>query len=234
MDDETKTISTADDNSDSDSSTEDTNLLEVEESDVQPEKTEQSTEDTKTEGKVNGAQKRIHKLVDERDQAKQEAEDLRSKLAELTAPTNAVYPQQQQEEQGERDLTVDDLRTIARLEVEKERTINRINLGAREAIRNNPVLDKDSDQYDADVNEAVTTAVFNEIRLDPTKDVEKLTEKYMKPYRKAAGIAVLAEKATLAKQANDTLIRPTNVKANGKSFNELSIEEMEAKLGITY
>lgn len=236
MDEEQKTVNeTGEQNLGSDSSTEEQNTSEVTDTGEQTETTDQSSQaEVGTDEKVSGAQKRIHKLVDERDRYKQEAETLSSKLAEFTAGTQGQPAYQLPEEGGERELTLEDLRTIARLEVEKERTINRINTQAREAIRNNPVLDKDSDQFDPDVNEAVTTAVFNEIQLDPSKDVEKLTEKYLRPYRKAAEKAVGQEKSTLAQQAAETALRPSNVKPVDKSFSEKSIKEMEAELGLVY
>ena len=67
-----------DENSPTDSPSVETNEPEVEEDSVSPEKTETSTEEPDTEGvkKVHGAEKRIHKLVDERDEYKKQVEDL--------------------------------------------------------------------------------------------------------------------------------------------------------------
>lgn len=219
------------------------NVPEVTSDKVQPEKTEKSTESEATEGekKASGAEKRIHKLVDERDQYREKAQTLEQKLAELTAgaaaspgynPTN--QPSNGESQGGERELTIDDLRTIARLEVEKERTINRINLEASEVIQTHPELNKDSDKFDPDVNEAVTSAVLLEIQRDPSKSVKQLTEKYLKPYRKAAEKAVGQEKATLAKQVGEEALRPSAVKPTNKSLNEKSIEELEAELTIVH
>lgn len=244
MDEEALAINArAEANSQTETPTVETNAPEVTSETVQPEKTETSTEPQVSEGekKVSGAEKRIHKLVDERDQARQEAQDLSSKLAELTAqattspgynPTN--QPSNGESQGGERELTIDDLRTIARLEVEKERTINRINLEASEAQKIHPELDKDSDKFDPDINEAVTSAVWLEVQRDPSQSVKKLTEKYMKPYRKAAERAVGEEKKVLTQQVNDEVLRPSNVKPVNKSFAEKSLEEMEAELGFVH
>lgn len=210
---------------------------------VKPEPTVKATETPETEGekKVSGAEKRIHKLVDERDSARQEAQSLSAKLAELTAgaqapagsmPTN--QPSNGESQGGERELTIDDLRTIARLEVEKERTIGRINSEAKEAQAKHPELDPSSDLFDPDINEAVTAAVELEIRANPTKSVKELTDRYMRPYRKAAERAVVAEKQILAKQVSDEALRPSSVKPVNKSFAEKSLEEMEAELGFVH
>lgn len=218
--------------------TEEPNQPEVNEESVPPEKTEQSTEETETEGvkKVKGAEKRIHKLVDERDEYRRQVDDLSSKLAELTAQpdTQGAYPQEYQSESGERELTIDDLRTIARLEVEKERTIARINQEAREAQKFYPELDKKSDAFDPEVNEAVTTAVWLEIQRDPGKSVTELTDKYMKPYLKAAERAVGREKEALARQVSESTLRPSNIKAEGKKLHEKSIAELEQELEMIY
>lgn len=223
-------------------STDEPKAQEVKEEAVQPEKTEQSTEEPKTDGgkKLSGAEKRIHELVDERERARAEAEDLKAKLAELTAQPNAkegapqYQPTEGESQGGERELTLDDLRTIARLEVEKERTVNRINTQAAEAIKLNPELDKKSDKFDPDINEAVTTAVWLEVQKDPSKDVLKLAEKYMKPYRKAAEKAVGEEKKALTQQVNDEALRPVNVKTVDKKFEDKSFKEMEEELGVVY
>lgn len=210
---------------------------------AQPEHTEKAAETTETEGekKVSGAEKRIHKLVDERDQYKQEAQSLSAKLAELTAGAQApagnmppYQPSNGESQGGERELTIDDLRTVARLEVEKERTINRINSEAKEAQSKHPELDPSSDLFDPDINEAVTSAVELEIRANPTKSVKELTERYMKPYRKVAERAAGQEKKVIAKQVSDEALRPSSVKPVNKSLAEKSIEELEAELGFVH
>ena len=241
MDDEQKTINEDVKNIPKDPSTFESSALEVEEPEVKPEKTETSTEETEAKDeKLTGAEKRIHQLVDERNKAKAEAEDLSSKLAELTSasagegynPNN--LPSDGASQGEERELTIDDLRAVARLEVEKERTVNRINSEAAEAQKLHPELDKTSDEFDPEVNEAVTTAVWNEVRNNPTLSVIKLTEKYMRPYRKAAEKAVGQEKADLVKQVTDGALRPSNIKVAEKKWADKSIEEMEAELPIHY
>lgn len=238
MDEEEKAINAkAEENSLSETPADEIKQPEVKEESVQPEKTETSTEETKTEGKkVSGAEKRIHELVDERDEARRQAQDLSTKLAELTATpqTQGENPFTQEAVGGERELTLDDLRSIARLEVEKERTVNRINAEAREAQKTYSVLDKTSDAFDADVNEAITTAVWLEVQRDPSQSVMKLTEKYMKPYLKAAERAVGQEKETLAKQASEGALRPSNIKVQDKKSADKTIEELEAELEIVY
>jgi hypothetical protein len=242
MVDEQKTVNKTDEkNIPAESSTEEKNPLEVKTEAVNPEKTEISTEEVKTKDeKLTGAEKRIHQLVDERNQAKAEAEDLSAKLSELTsAPADMGYnpankPANGESQGEERELTIDDLRAVARLEVEKEKTIARINSEAIESQKLHPELDKTNELFDSEVNEAVTTAVWLEIKNNPNLSVKKLTDKYMRPYRKAAEKAVGQEKATLTKQVNEEALRPSNVKVAEKPFAEKSFKEMEEQLGVVY
>jgi hypothetical protein len=64
--------------------------------------------------------------------------------------------------------------------------------------------------------------------------VKKLTEKYLKPYRKVAEKAIGEEKKVLTQQVNDEALRPSTVKPARKSFQEKTLEEMEAELEIVH
>jgi len=219
---------------------EEENVSEVEESEVTSEKTETSTEEPKAEDKkVTGAEKRIHKLVEEKNKAKAEVQSLEEKLAEHTSgqvPQEGETPPQftPDNEGAERELTIDDLRTIVRLENERSDTVRRINSEALEAVKTYPELDKKSDQFDTDVNDAVTTAVWLEIQKDPSKSVIKLTEKYMRPYKGAAERAVSKEKKNLTKQVSEGALKPVTVKSVDKTLDEKTIEELEAELETVY
>lgn len=240
MTDEHEAINTDEENIQDDSPTSEENPSEEGWTEVSAEKTEKSTEEEpdKDDKKFTGAEKRIHQLVDERDEAREKAQTLAERLAELErddVSQGEYAPQQPPNNQGgERELTIDDLRTIARLEVEKERTVARINSEARELEKLYPELNKDSDQFDTEVSNAVTSAVWLEIQRDPSKSVIELGEKYMKPYMKLAEKAVGQEKSNLAKQASDGALKPVNVKASDKKLEDKSIEELEAELEMVY
>lgn len=228
---------TGEDNTLTESPTEETNTSEVNETAVPSEKTETSTEGTETKDGLTGAERRIHKLVDKVKEKDSVIEDLTSKLAELQGGDvpSEVYPQYAPDNQGgDREITLDDLRTIARLEVEKERTIARINSEAAEAIRFYPELDKNSDAYDPDVNKAVTDAIWLEVQRDPSKSVTELADKYMRPYIQATERAVGKEKTNLAKQVSDGALKPVNFKSVDKKAEDMTIAELEASLEMVY
>lgn len=239
MADEQLAENSVEENDASSSPLEEQNLSEVEDTDVSSEKTGISTEESDTDGKrATGAEKRIHSLVDKVKEKDSVIEDLTTRLAELqggNVPQGQYDPfTPSDNDGGERELTIEDLRTIARLEVEKERTVNRINAEAADAIREHPVLDKNSPDFDPDVNEAVSTAVWLEIQKDPSKSVKQLTEKYMRPYARAAEKAVGQEKSILARQVSDSALKPVNVKSGDKKAEDMSIEELEKRLEIVY
>jgi hypothetical protein len=53
----------------------------------------------------------------------------------------------------------------------------------------------------------------------------------MKLYKRGVSKEEAQVEATVAKQASQTAIKPSQNKPVEKTFNELSIEEMEARLG---
>ena len=53
----------------------------------------------------------------------------------------------------------------------------------------------------------------------------------MKPYKRAVTKQVGQVTENIAKQVSETATRPTGVASSEKKFEELSLEEMEEKLG---
>lgn len=240
MDDEQKAVNSAPAESVTDSPAVEQKAPEVKEEAPQSEPiSEEKREEPKTEGKSSGAEKRIHKLVKEVKTLKEQLGQYTDEVSVEEPQPQAVMPQYQPqgESQGEeRSMTPQELEALianrTRLEIEKEKTISRINSEATEVVNTYPQLNKDSEQFNPELNEAVTTAVYNEIRQNPTLSVKKLTEKYMKPYLKSVESAVDGRQQELAKAAVDAALRPTGTVSKAeKSVSEMSIEEIEAKYG---
>ncbi|HNQ31722.1 MAG TPA: hypothetical protein PKJ68_04535 [Candidatus Woesebacteria bacterium] len=202
--------------------------------------------------KVSGAEKRIHKLVDERDAAAQEAETLRAKIAELTNNwQEPVMPDVQAQSQNtpansesygeERTLTEAELdrriaqkaSTIAQLTLERERMANRINTEAEDAIRAYPQLDPhQKDKYNPELNSLITQAVWLAVKDNPNQSVKKLVDAYMKPYLGSVEKAVEERKAEINDAVVSAALRPSPVPAPAaKQAKDMTIEELEAKLG---
>lgn len=199
----------------------------------QPESEETESEDG--EKRETGASKRIRGLVKEKKQLQDQVESLSSKIEEFTSGLNRFEPSIPPSGSGERELTLDDLRALTRMEIEKEKVINRINTEAKEAVTAYPQLDPSSDKFDPDLNESITTAVYNAVVGNPNTSVTALVAKMMKPFSKSVENAVASEKSNLAKQAAESAMRPSShVEKTEKSVEDMSIEEIKEKYGVVY
>lgn len=197
--------------------------------------TEEEANQEEGEKKETGASKRIQGLVRDKKQLQEKVEDLSTKLETFTQGLNNYEPNIPNYGEGERDLTLDDLRALTRMEIEKEKAINRINNEAKEAVSKYPQLDPKSDSFDPDLNDSVTTAVYHAVRGNPTTSVTSLVDKLMKPFTKSVESAVASEKKELAKQAAESAMRPSShVDKTEKSVEDMSIEEIKEKYGVVY
>lgn len=197
--------------------------------------TEEEANQEEGEKKETGASKRIQGLVRDKKQLQEKVEDLSTKLETFTQGLNNYEPNTPNYGEGERDLTLDDLRALTRMEIEKEKAINRINNEAKEAILKYPQLDTKSDSFDPDLNDSVTTTVYHAVRGNPTTSVTSLVDKLMKPFTKSVESAVASEKKELAKQAAESAMRPSShVDKTEKSVEDMSIEEIKEKYGVVY
>jgi len=191
-------------------------------------------------------EKRIHKLVDERDQERARADSLSQQvddlLARLNESTPAVTPpspftvepgSEVTPEQYKEDV-VRTAQSIAQLEVQKQRIVDTIQKESHELMQTYPVLNPDSDAYDKELSDMITEAVKAQIQVNPTASVKKLGEKLMKPYTRAVEKKVAETAETITKQVSESALRPTQVKPGEKPFEDLSIPEMEEKLGKVY
>jgi hypothetical protein len=190
-------------------------------------------------------EKRIHKLVDERNREREEKESLARQVEELTAQlssqpqsVNSSLPTiepgaEVTQDQYKRDI-VQTAQSIAQIEIQKERILDRINKEANESIADHPELNPKSEVFDKELSDTITESVRAQIQVNPTASVKKLVNNLMKPYRRAVDKKVAEETATVAKQVVETALRPSQVKSVEKPFSDLSVEEMEKRLPITY
>ena len=109
---------------------------------------------------------------------------------------------------------------------------------AADVVRVYPQLDPNNkDTFDEDLSAAVTEAVAAKHRLSANFSIKQTVDKLMKPYLKAAERAVDSQKRELVSQVASGGIRPgssPSPEADKKGFEDLSLEEMEAKLGKVY
>lgn len=222
----------------------------TEETKVEPAENAEETQETKVkeEGQKvtepKPVEKRIHKLVAERDREREEKESLAKQVEELTTQLSggqATMPYQPTIEPGaevtQDQYKADVVRTaqsIAQLEVAKERAIERINKEALESMNDHPELNPKHELFDKELSDTITDSVRAQIQMNPTASVKKLVNQMMKPYRRAVDKKVAENQETIVRQASETAMRPSQVKTVEKPFEELSEQEMESKLGIVY
>jgi hypothetical protein len=196
---------------------------------------EQVEEETDQQVK-KGAQKRIRELSGE-------VKSLRQRLGEITGQDDnnppAFQPQTSVDLDGEvtpeqyRQHILQQADTVVQLRIKQSEALSRIDKESQEVMSKYPQLDPDSDGFDPDLNVSIMEAIESSVKLNPySTSVKSIADKMMKPYLKAVSNGVEQEKATITKQVAETALRPTSVRKAEKSMDEMSIAEMEAKLGI--
>lgn len=211
----------------------------------EPEVKEVEQEDEKHVDK-KGAQSRIRELNAEAKAAKAETESLKKKIAELTT----VSQPQQTWEQLSQPLQTDDngqvdaaefeknllakASAIAELKLAQQQHIARVNSEAEKVMEKYSVLDPDSDGYDPELSESVTAAALAYVQANPTQSLKKFVDGLMKPYTRSISKQVGGMQEQLTKQVAETALRPSSAPKSEKNIAEMSMKEMEEKLGLVY
>lgn len=195
---------------------------------------DEGSQDAGTERKPTGAEKRIRGLVNEN-------KSLKEKIAEFTGqfqgePQGGYSNLQANPETGYIDVTPGDIRAMARIEIEMEKNINRINMESSEALQSYPELNPEHDNFDPELSDVVTDAITQALEKNPSQSVKKLVERFMKPYKRGIDRTVAGQTQELAKQASEGALRPTTSAAapKKKSVSDMTTEEMEEAFGVVY
>jgi len=177
------------------------------------------------------------------EKAETKAQSLAEKLGELTGseePSSDKGPYKPQVTPGAEispdQYKQDVMRTadsIVQIRIKQQDAVNRINNEANEVVGEYPQLDPNSKEFDRELSDSVTAAVEATVRADPYKaSPKKLVAKMMKPYQRAVTKQVGKVTENIAKQVSETATRPTGVASSEKKFEELSLKDMEKKLGV--
>ena len=204
-----------------------------------------------------GAESRIRELNSNLKKERAEKESLARKIQELTGsvepqgyqPQNNGYDPNKpliapgeevtQEELQKRIALRDEwllqrANNMARFEIERKETLARINRESEESIKSYPQLDPDSDSFDDELSESISQATLAYVRTNPTGSVKKFVDGLMKPYMRSLDKSVASQQTEIAKQASQTAMRPNNIPATEKKFEDMDLKEMEKKLGVVY
>jgi hypothetical protein len=201
-------------------------------------KTEPTTE--VEEGSHKTANARIRELNAKAKAAEEKAQSLSEKIAELTGsvePTNYV-PQvtpgtEVTQEQYQNDISAR-ADQIVQLRMKQKEVLDRVNEESRDSVKTYPQLDPSSEEFDHELSESISTATMAMISRTPTASVKKFVTSLMKPYLRSVGREVGKAQGEMAKQVTQAALRPTTVKAKEKTISEMSIKELEEKLGVVH
>jgi hypothetical protein len=184
------------------------------------------------------AQSRIRELNAEKKQAQERADSLAEQVKKLTSykPTQDFVPQAP--ENQETELTYEELMrrqdALVQIRLAQQENVHRVQNEAVEAINAYPELNPDSEGFDSELSESISQAVLAKVQADPTSSLRSFVDSLMRPYRRSLEKQEAGQKETITKQVSQQAMRPTSVQQQEKPFAELSIEEMEAKLGSVY
>ena len=189
--------------------------------------------DQKEEPK-KGASTRIRELAGE-------VKSLKQRLSEVTG--NGEIPTQLPQPQIDLDseVTQDQYRqhilqqadSIVQLRMKQSEAISRIDKESSDVMREYPQLDPENDQFDKELSETISDAIEAQVKLNPySTSVKKIADKLMKPLIKAISNGVSQEKEIITRQVSESALRPTAIKQQDKTAQDMTKEELEAKLGI--
>jgi hypothetical protein len=200
------------------------------------EASEEETVVVETEPKVpkKGANARIGELVGE-------VKSLKQRLAEITTPRSETPSMSSEAINLDDEVTPEQYRqhvlqtasNMVDLKMKQSEAIGRIDKESQEVMRTYPQLDPDSESFDRELSETISEAIEAQVRLNPySASVKKFADRLMKPFNKAVSNGVAQEKETITKQVSESALRPTAIRKPEKTSAEMSIAELEAKLGI--
>jgi hypothetical protein len=210
------------------------------------------TSATETEEGKKGFSSRVRELVKERNDAREVIDSLQQKVAELTqqAQPELSMPDFKIEpivKPGE-ELTAEELNrriaerdqqllakaaAISRLQNKQSEALGRIDRESAEVVKNFPQLDPESEEFNPELSEAITESTTAYIKSNPyTASVKNHVAKLMRSLTGTVTKEVGKATEKMAKQASETALRPTSIRKEEKPVGELSIAELEAKLGV--
>lgn len=195
-----------------------------------------------TEEVDRSAKSRIRELANERREEKQHVNSLKDQLNEFGLQDQWDQPMYEPKVEPGQELSVDQYKqdvlqtadSLVELKLRARDNGNRIKSEINDAVSEYTMLDPKQDSFDEDLSEGVTDSVRNFIKANPTGNVRGFIDKLMKPYQKSVEREVAKREGTVAKQVSQTALRPSQVKATSKKFEEMDLSEMEAKLGKVY
>lgn len=189
-----------------------------------------------------GANARIRELAAEKKAEKARADSLAKQIADLTngvdnqfdlGPVNPYKDGEATAEEVEA-RAVQRAVAITQLQNQRQQFVQRVQKEAMEVLTEHPQLDPDSESYDEDLSDAITQAGLSYVSANPGKSLKAYVNKLMKPYQRSVQKEVGNLADTVTRQAAEKALRPTSSPKGEKRPEDMSIEELEEKLGTVY
>lgn len=224
--------------------------VQTEEAEVATEAEAENTETVEEGESKKGFQARVRELNQRAKAAEERAQTAERQLLERSVPQQVAPPYDPNEPlvaPGEeidgnelnRRIAIRDQRILQQANAnahamqQRSAAASRLSNEAKEVITKYPELDPESESFDEELSEIVTEATDAYWRKNPGEaSIKNFVDKLMKPYKGAATREIGKARENIAKQVSQAALRPTSVRREEKAATDLSIEELEAKLGI--
>lgn len=241
--DQAENIDAVEDNSADTSPVDETNTSVDQETDGESEEQQVDATDTEAteseaERKPTRAEKRIRDLVEEnkrlKEQSYQQPYADQSLQMPQYAPGEEIAPERLQQDVVQTANAIASLQTQNQIQQFEART--NLDRDVEVLPTKYPELDENSSTYNPVLEEKIEAAfkarAFKNGQLDPTVRLADVAQDFIDVARSAATKSSADIKNAVAKQADESAVRPTGSNKTERSFSDLSIEEMESKLGI--
>lgn len=198
--------------------------------------TEEVTEEVAEESQPKrNAESRIKQLLKENKELKRQQQN------PFSEAMNQPIPENLSEEQY-RALVADSTNTAIEVEnLKRQMALDRFESDSELVLKDYPELNPDSESYDEELATTLADAYWeshvvkdangNFVRIN--KSLKDFTSQMIKPYRNALNKGAVRTSEALQQQASESPVTPESSKSSdSKAFEDLSIAEMEARLGI--
>lgn len=239
--DQAENIDAVEDNSVDTSPVDETNTSVEQETDGESEEQQVDATDTEeqseAERKPTRAEKRIRDLVEENKRLK---EQFNQPLADPSLqfpqynPGEEIAPERLQQDVVQTANAIASLQTQNQLQQFEARS--NLSRDVEVLPAQYPELDETSPEYNPVLEEKIEAAfkarAFKNGQLDPSVRLADVAKDFIDVARSAATKSSADIKNAVAKQADESAVRPTGSNKTDRDFKDLSIEEMEARLGV--
>lgn len=193
---------------------------------------------SEAERKPTRAERRIRDLVEENKRLKEQSNqplyaDPSLQLPQYE-PGEEIQPERLQQDVVQTASAIANLQTQAQIQQFEARS--NLDRDVEVITTKYPELNEDSPEYNPVLEEKIEAAfkarAFKNGQLDPTVRLADVAKDFIDVYQSAATKSSADIKNAVAKQADESAVRPTGSNKAERDFKDLSIKEMEERLGM--